>query len=241
MASDSLRAAGRITQPQEPSDEELMSALAAGRHEALEQLYCRYWSVVLNMAARTLERAAAEEIAQDVFLSVWRHATLFTAERGAFRSWIQQIARNQILNELRRRGRRPQLEADPEGLLLANLPDRDPNAEEMACRAPLRQVMQSALTELSPPQSEALGLVLFQDLTHAQVAMELGIPLGTAKTRIRAGLRKLRCRLSPVMAGSAPDWDSHFPRYSLRVTASRGLRPARHSVGWATRSSERVR
>ena len=216
-----------------------MCAVAAGRQEALEQLYGRYRSVVLNMAARTLERGAAEEITQDVFLSVWRHAFVFAAERGSFRSWIQQIARYRILNELRRRGRRPQLEADPDGLLLANLPDSDPDVEEIACREALRQVMQSALTELSPPQREAVGLALFQDLTHAQVAAELGIPLGTAKTRIRAGLQKLRCRLSPAMAGPAPDRDSHSPRYSLRVTTSMGLSPARHGVGWATRSSER--
>ena len=147
---------------------------------------------------------------------------MFTAERRAFRSWIQQIARYRILNELRRRERRPQLEADPEGLLLANLLDNSPEVEEIACREPLYRMVDSALKELSPPQREALGLVFLQDLTHAQAAAELGIPLGTAKTRIRTGLRKLRCRLTPVHEGARPavgSWTAGMaPRLSRRRT-----------------------
>lgn len=199
----------QIPQPPEPADEELMRELAAGRQEALRTLYGRYGSMVLNMAARTLDRSAAEEIVQDVFLSVWRHAAVFTPERGAFRSWVTQIAHHRIVNELRRRSRRPNLEADPDGLLLASLPDISPELEELAWRELLRSAVRSALQELSPPQQEALDLAFFKDLTHAEVAAELRIPLGTAKSRIRVGLRKLRGRLSSCDDRSRPNQDSH--------------------------------
>lgn len=190
-------------------------------------MYGRYGSLVLNMAARTLDRSGAEEIVQDVFLSVWRHAAVFTPERGTFRSWVAQIAHYRIVNELRRRSRRPQLEADPDGLLLASLPDTGPELEEMAWRELLCSAVRSALQELSPPQQEALDLTFFKDLTHAQVAAELGIPLGTAKTRIRTGLRKLRCRLTPVHEGDRPavgSWTAGMaPRLSRRRTDARVL------------------
>src|SRR5947209_646393 len=105
------------------SDEELMAHLAAGRQEALAPLHSRYASLIFNLAAQTLDRAAAEEIAQDVFLVVWRKANTFDPARGAFRPWVLRIAHLRIINELRRRGRRPQVAPDPDGLRLVALPD----------------------------------------------------------------------------------------------------------------------
>ena len=67
------------------SDEELMRQIAAGEQEALEPLYSRYAPLIFNLAARSLDRAAAEEIVQDVFLAVWREAATFSPERGTFR------------------------------------------------------------------------------------------------------------------------------------------------------------
>lgn len=223
----------------EPTDEELVRALADGRHEALKPLYRRYESKVRNMAARALDRSVAEEIAQDVFLAVWRRATVFTAERGTFRSWIQQIARYRILNELRRRGRRPQVGADPDGLLLSNVPDDSPEVDDMACRESLYPEVRSALEALSSSQREVLDLAYFKDLTHTQVAAELHIPLGTAKTRIRAGLRVLRRRLAPVVAGPVGDRDSHLPPHSPRAGAGGGPCRPRYGGGRAFRPPER--
>jgi len=185
------------------SDEELMLQLAHGRQEALGPLYSRYGPLIFNLAAHSLDRAAAEEIVQDVFLTVWRNAAVFDPERGAFRPWVLQIAHFRVLNELRRRTRRPQLESDPDGLLLAGLPDQGPAPEEAAWRDSLRSAVHAAFEELPPPQRQALDLAFFKDLSHEQVAAELKIPLGTAKTRIRAGLGKLRGKLAPVMAGLA--------------------------------------
>jgi len=185
------------------SDEELMRQVAAGSQEPLGALYRRYAPLIFNVAAQTLDRAAAEEIVQDAFLAVWRRAALFDPQRGTFRAWVLQIAHFRILNELRRRNRQPQLEPDPDGVRLAALPDRSPEPAEAAWREYRRSAVHAALDELPPPQREALGLALLRDLTHEQVAAELNLPLGTAKTRIRTGLQTLRGKLVPRAAALA--------------------------------------
>src|SRR3954447_13246714 len=88
---------------QERTDEELMQQLAAGAQEALGPLYSRYARLIFHLAVRSLNRPAAEEIVQDVFLAVWCGAATFDPARGAFRPWVLQITHFRILNELRRR------------------------------------------------------------------------------------------------------------------------------------------
>jgi RNA polymerase sigma-70 factor (ECF subfamily) len=180
------------------SDEELMRQLAVGSREALGPLYQRYARLIFHLAAKSLDRAAAEEIVQEVFLAVWRRADTFDAERGAFRSWVLQITHFRILNELRRRSHHPQVEPDPEETLLADLPDDSPELADTMWQDYRRSVLRSAFADLSPLQQRALGLAFFEDLTHEQVASVLHVPLGTAKTRIRDGLQKLRGTLTPL-------------------------------------------
>ncbi len=178
-----------------PSDAELMRQVANGSEEALGVLHGRFARSIFALAVQSLDRATAEDIVQDVFLALWRNATRFDAERGTVRAWVLQIAHYRLLNELRRRSRQPEIEPDPDGRTLASLPARDPGPAEAAAAAHRRAVLRSAIDELPPPQREALDLAFFDDLTHEQVAAELDLPLGTAKTRIRAGLEKLRGRL----------------------------------------------
>ena len=181
----------------DPSDEELMCQLAGGSAEALGLLHRRFARLILGVAARTLDRAAAEDLVQEIFLEVWRNSDRFDPERGTVRSWILQIAHFRLLNELRRRSRRPEIMPDPEGLVLAGLPADEPGPAEVRWQHHRRAVIHAALNELPRPQREALRLAFLDDLTHEQVAAELDLPLGTAKTRIRAGLKKLRGTLGP--------------------------------------------
>src|SRR5919198_4146489 len=109
----------------EVSDADLVRQLASGRQEALGPLYARYAPLVFGVAAQSLDPAAAEEIVQDVFLAVWRKAADFDPQQGAFRGWLLQLAHWRVLNELRRRSRRPQLEPDDDGL------DRVPDLDEL--------------------------------------------------------------------------------------------------------------
>ena len=184
-------------------DDELMREVAGGSAEALGLLHRRFAPLILRIAVHTLERAAAEDLVQDVFLAVWRNAGRFDPERGTVRAWILQIAHFRLLNELRRQSRQPQIVPDPDGLVLSAFPTNDPEPMETAWEQDRRAVLKSALDELPPPQREALGLAFLEDLTHEQVAAELSVPLGTAKTRIRSGLQRLRSTLGPQWAALA--------------------------------------
>ncbi|SRR5579884_366215 len=191
------------TPDEEASDEQLMARLAAGSQEALGPLYSRYAPLIFDLAARRLDRSAAEEIVQDVFLAVWRGAASYVPERGSVRPWLLQIAHFRILNELRRRSRRPQLIEDPDQERLASAFDTAPEPSEAVWHEFRRAAVRSAFDELPLPQRLALGLAFFEDLSHEQVAAVLNLPLGTAKTRIRSGLQKLRVKLVPLVAALA--------------------------------------
>ena len=186
-----------------PSDEDLVRQVAERRHECLAALYTRYAPIVFGMAAQSLDRGAAEEIVQDVFLAVWKNAGSFRPDRGPVRPWLLQIAHYRIANELRRKSRRPAIEPDPEGLRLQKLSAPDPAPDQVAWAEYRRNVIRSALEKLPPPQRQALGLAFFEDLTHEQVAAALQVPLGTAKSRIRGGLLALRAHLAPLVAALA--------------------------------------
>jgi len=207
--------ADRSASAHDPSDEELARQLTFGRQEPLGILHQRYASLILKMAAHSLDRGTAEEIVQDVFLAVWRNAPVFGPERGTFRAWVLQIAHFRILNELRRQRRRPLLQPDPDGLLLANLADDGPGPEELAQRESLRSVVQSAFADLPQSQRQAVDLAFFKDLSHTEVAAELRIPLGTAKPRIRSSLLRLRGQLAAEVSCSDP----HGRRFGMQIPA----------------------
>jgi len=184
-----------------PPDEELMRELAAGREEAIGPLYARYAPLLFGMAAQALDRATAEEIVQDVFLATWKNASSFDPSRGPLRPWLLQIAHFRIANELRRRTRRPNTRADVDGTGLEDPPDPAPDQTERIWAEHRRAALQSALERLPARERQALRLAYFEDLSHGEVARALALPLGTAKSRIRAGMASLRAALAPIVAG----------------------------------------
>jgi RNA polymerase sigma-70 factor (ECF subfamily) len=179
---------------QDPSDAELMRRVAGGSESSLAALHGRFARPIFALAAQALDRAAAEDIVQDVFLVVWRKADRFDPERGSVRAWLLQIAHHRVPNELRRRSRQPELEPDGDARL-GEIESRDPGPAERMVAQNRRDLVETALDELPEAQREALDLAYFNDLTHQQVAARLDLPLGTAKTRIRAGLQKMRTTL----------------------------------------------
>ena len=138
--------------------------------------------------------------ADPAFQAVWQRADTFDPRKGTFRSWVFQIAHFRIVNELRRRRRRPQSQPDPDGLLLSNLPGSEPEPSEGAWREYRISSLRSALADLNAAQQQALNLAFFEGFTHEQVASRLNLPLGTVKSRIRFGLQTLRAALAPVLA-----------------------------------------
>jgi len=179
------------------SDEDLMQGLAEGREEALGPLFGRYAPLVYHIAAQGLGTAAAEDLVQEVFFSVWSKATGFEREKGLFRPWLLQIVHFKVLNELRRRSRGPQAEPDADGQLIDGLPSRDEGPVEEVWLSYRTEAVRAAVDRLPPAQRQALSLAFFEDLTYDQVASALKLPLGTVKTRIRGAVKELRRLLVP--------------------------------------------
>jgi RNA polymerase sigma-70 factor (ECF subfamily) len=184
--------------PETPSDEQCMRELAQNRPEALKPLFTRHAPLVFHMALQSLDPGTAEEIVQDVFLSVWRKCQGFDQNRGTFRPWLLQIAHYRILNELRARSRRPALDPDDGGGILEELRDTRNEPAEAAWQAYRKDAVRAAVDRLPPAQRQALSLAFFDDLSHDQVAEALKLPVGTVKTRIRAAVHKLRFLLAPL-------------------------------------------
>jgi RNA polymerase sigma factor (sigma-70 family) len=186
----------------ERTDDELMRDLAHGQEEALGPLYSRYAPLVYHLANQSLDRPAAEEIVQEVFLTIWRGAGSFDPAQGGFRAWLLRLVHWKILNELRRRRRRP-AEAKDEASdedRFQQLADLEPGPEERAWQNEHGKIVHSALEALPPKQRQAVAMAFLEDMTHEQVAQALNVPLGTAKTRIRSGLQILRMQLAPIAA-----------------------------------------
>jgi RNA polymerase sigma-70 factor (ECF subfamily) len=165
-----------------------------GDESALGELYDRYGSLVFSLALRMVGTTeAAEDVVQDAFYRVWRQAATYDASRGRFSTWLLNIARNLGIDELRRRAVRPHLVVGPEieeqmGVVAAPS-DTDP--AEQAWLTERRAAVANALAQLPAPQREALELAYFTGLSQSEIAVRLGEPLGTIKTRIRLGMMKL--------------------------------------------------
>jgi RNA polymerase sigma-70 factor (ECF subfamily) len=181
--------------PDNLTDEELMTKLATGNKAALTPLHERYAGLVFGLIAQSLDRSVAEEITQDVFLTVWWKAYTYDPGRGPVRPWLLQIAHARMLNEVRRRGRRPRCVADPDEQQLNAAADNGPSPDEEVWRHDRQAAVVAAVAALPAPQREAVCLAWFEELSQQQVAARLGLPLGTAKTRIRVGKQRLRSAL----------------------------------------------
>ncbi len=151
----------------------------------MAQLYDRYSQVVYAVAMRVLgEPAAAEDVLQEIFMQLWRNPGAFDASRGSLAPWLAVIARNRAVDTLRKR--RPQ--DDINEVTLGVEPDMAAEAD----RARVAEQVRAGLKEMPPGQRSALEMAYFEGYSHSEIAQKTGEPLGTVKTRIRAGLTLLR-------------------------------------------------
>lgn len=186
-------------------DADLMRLAAGGESAAIGVLYDRYNRIVFSFALRIIgDRQSAEELLQEVFFRVWRQADAYSDRRGSFVTWLLSITHNMSIDEIRRRRRRPQ-RADQEDPIefLASMADKGRSVEQDVLLNTLRDQVNDAMNELPAAQRDALELAYFRGLTQREIAEELGEPLGTIKTRMRLGLRKLRANLEQQEVESA--------------------------------------
>jgi RNA polymerase sigma-70 factor (ECF subfamily) len=173
------------------SDTTLIEQTGAGDWAAFEELYRRYAPSVLGMARRQLaDAASAEEVTQETFAAVWRSAARFRARGESGSAWIFSIARNAILNRARRR---PEPAVD---LIHEVAPEGTP--EDSAEALWLTWRVHAALVQLPDHERVVLELAYWGGLSQTEIASYLDVPLGTVKTRTRAGLKRLRALLNEV-------------------------------------------
>jgi RNA polymerase sigma-70 factor, ECF subfamily len=176
-------------------DRSLLRAVADGDRNAFAELYGRHGRYVMGLAIRVVRDSdTAQEIVQDVFTRVWQKAAAYDAGQAGVATWIMRIARNRAIDELRRRGARPVLDAISDDSPLADT--AAPLPDEAADAALRRARVREALATLPDKQRQAVSLAFFGGRTHAEIARELREPLGTVKTRIRTALQTLRERLA---------------------------------------------
>jgi len=211
-------AEGRSAPP--PADADLVAAVATGSEDALAELYDRHAAAIHATALRmTGDRGVAEDVVQEVFLTLWNRAERFDPDRGSLAAWLGTIARHRAVDRLRAAGRRPRL------VSLSGVPDEAagsaldraiavgsagsvPAADDPAAAAEAgeaRAAIGAALVAMPAQERDVILLAYRDDLTQSEIAERLGWPLGTVKTRTRRALGRLRGVLADLYGpGLAP-------------------------------------
>ncbi|MGD8495103.1 MAG: sigma-70 family RNA polymerase sigma factor [Gemmatimonadales bacterium] len=193
---------------EDPQVEILLRRIADGDRAAFASLYDATSAAVYGLLARMLQSpATAEEVAQDVYLEIWDRAVSFDARRGGGLAWIMMRARSRALDRLRSDSSYAGA-LDRAGTVVgvSELAGDGPDDPEQATSlGERRALVRGALEEMPEAQRTAVLLSFFGGLTHPEIAEREGIPLGTVKSRIRAGLEKVEANLRHVLGGAGRD------------------------------------
>ena len=194
-------------------DRSLVAQVTDGDAGALEALYGRYGRACFGLARRILaDEQFAQDVVQEVFLTVWRDAARFDASRGGFSTWLLSMTHHKAVDSVRReenlRKRRTTAEA------LETRESDGPRVEDAVWSLLRRERVREVLATLPEPQREALVLAYFGGYTQREIAGLTSTPLGTVKTRMLAGMRRMKESLdglSNAAGGSEPSGPSHPP------------------------------
>jgi RNA polymerase sigma factor (sigma-70 family) len=186
----------RVASAQQP-DEVLLAGLGAGDPDLAVTFVRRFQRIVFGVAqAITGDPGTAEDVAQRAFERAWRHASVYDSTRGSVRAWLTTITRNLAIDAVRDRAPVP-MNPDDLPIVLAAMTD---NPERATVAHDSAERLRKALAGLPAPQARAVAMSGIYGLTARQIADTEGIPLGTAKTRIRDGMQKLRAAYLPEKA-----------------------------------------
>ena len=172
-----------------PADEALMVRVCGHDADALAALYDRHHRAAFALALRILNDVGqAEDVVQESFLAVWRHAAGYDPAKGRLRTWLLTIVHHRAINQLRRRPHPGQIAVLDDGLH----DTWQPEVWRVAYDTIRHQDIRGALAELPAEQRTAVELAFFGGLSHSEIAERLDVPLGTVKSRIRLAFRKLQ-------------------------------------------------
>jgi RNA polymerase sigma-70 factor (ECF subfamily) len=170
-------------------DVALLARIVERDERAVEALYARYSGPLYSLAYQvTKAERFAQDVVQEVFVALWRDASRFDPARGAVAPWLFSLARHKAIDLVRREANIRKRTADVD----LDFREADDDVDHETWLNFRRERVRAAIEELTPAQREALELAFFGGLTHVEVSEKLGIPLGTAKTRIRSALLRLR-------------------------------------------------
>ncbi|GAB4480356.1 MAG: sigma-70 family RNA polymerase sigma factor [Anaerolineae bacterium] len=172
----------------------LIDLIARQRDEqALSALYDRYSRLVYSIAVHLLgDSGRAEEVTLDVFMRVWEKAGVYDPQQAKVQTWLVSMARNRAIDMLRRQRVRPEGSSTPLDEVDHMLASGGLSPEQAAQQALEADRVQAALAELPAEQRQVILLAYFRGYSQSQIAAELGLPLGTVKTRARLAMEKLR-------------------------------------------------
>ncbi len=205
VAAPPHRRARRVPVEGEESDEVLMTRVASADAGALEKLFERHSGVIKSVIFKIIHNEAeAEDVLMEVFFEAWNGASKYSAEKGKALGWLVTMARRRGIDRLRKRQSysratdrlQVEVEHDPEAWVSGRDPDGDRE------RSDVRAFIQTKLRELPPFQRDAIELAFFKGMSQREIAAHTGIPLGTIKTRIELGLKKLSASLEVL----AKEW-----------------------------------
>ena len=175
------------------SDASLLAGMAASDRDACVAFIGRFERAVYGLALSMLrDRELAQDVAQETFIRAWRHAHAYDPRRGALATWLLTITRNLAIDLLRLRRVDP---IDPQHPTSFGMLHTDSDPSDLAVHEYDRQRVRAAVAQLPIEQRQALLLSVFRGCTAKEISELEQIPLGTAKTRIRAGLKKVRALL----------------------------------------------
>ena len=177
------------TEPAQTPDVEWLHAIARGDERALASLYDQYARILFGLILRILnDREEAEDVLQEVFLQVWRRAKDFDEARGRPFTWLVTLARSRAIDRLRSLNSRQRAATEAAREVSEEISDAAADAQ----KSEQGEIVRRALAELPEEQRRALLLAYYEGLSQSEIAVRLGTPLGTVKTRMRSGLMKLR-------------------------------------------------
>ncbi len=199
LSSTPTKAVPRSDQDQQLG--KLMTAIARGEQEAFTTFYDQTHRLVFSLALRILgNRETAEEVTTDIYMQVWRQAAQFEAMRGTVLSWLMTIARTRSIDRLRSAS---YLRQETETLdTVVHYAAPGDNPEKMSIYAERSQTVRRALAQLTPEQRMLIEAAYFEGLSQTELAERFALPLGTVKTRVRAGLMLLKKHFSLPVQGS---------------------------------------
>lgn len=183
-------------------DEAILSEIASTRSsKALEDLYKRHHRMLRSVALRIVrDEAEADDVLQDVFIQIWNQAESYSAEKGQVLGWLIILTRRRALDRVRQRSayQRATDRFEVEHERRAVESEENCVVENDVCSNDLRSLMVSLMSHLPQAQQEVVKLAYFEEMSQREIAAHLHLPLGTVKTRIELGMRKLGSSLAPI-------------------------------------------